>query len=246
MIIQFNELPTKDENKKMEKLFLAFYFNDREKVIEFKTQYPELYVKKNNFLVDSYTTFDLTNLTLFNQKLWFQTDWIEDVMPLVKKNRERTEQMLGFLIAETGLQINEKNIEYNHYYDFFYCDDPDDSDEIFFEPISTYIEKGFRQIDLMLFNRVRCFDFVQTKKLLEQGAKSNIHFENDECSSAFSYISSECSFLTIVQVIPEFKMFEEKGYKQKFDIKSMFGEILGLIAHEEMYHLLYEFIDKDW
>ena len=239
-----SQLTTETENKKLEKLFLAVFFNDIEKVIEFKNQFPELYAKRNKFLIDNDTTIDLTNLTLFNQIIWFDVDWIEDLKPLVEKHRLRTTQMLDFWRAELGQKEIHRQIEYNRYHEHFYCDDPNDFDEIILEPITTYLEQGFREIDLRLYNRAQCFDFVEVKKLLEQGAKSDIHFENEGDSSAFSRISAECSFLATCHVIPEFEAFERKGYNQNFDTKEMFRNIIGLAAHEEMYHLLDKY-DED-
>jgi len=152
--------------------------------------------------------------------------------------------MLDFWRREFELQEIRSQIEYNQYYDYFYCDDPNDFDEIIMAPITTYLKKGFREIDLRLYNRAQCFDFVEVKKLLEQGAKSDIHFENDGDSSAFLRISDECSYLATCHVIPEFKVFETKGYNQSFDTTRMFGDILGLAAHAEMQNLLNEY-DED-
>ena len=100
MTSQLNDIPTKTENKKLEELFLAVYFNDLEKVIEFKNRFPELYTKRDRFLIDNDTPFDLTNLTFFNQTIWFDGDWIDDINPLVEKHRLRTTQMLDFWRAE--------------------------------------------------------------------------------------------------------------------------------------------------
>ena len=241
-------LPIEMENKKLEKLFLAIYFNDLEKVIEFKNQFPELYAKKNKFPIDKDTTFDLINLTFFNQTIWFDGDWIDDIKPLVEKQRDRTEKMLDFWQLELGQKEIHRQIEYNHYCNYFYCDDPndpEDNEEIIIDPISYFLKKGFRELDLRVYNRVECFDFVEAKKLLEQGAKINIHFYNDGDSSAIRRISDEASFLATCKVIPEFEVFETKGYKQNFDIKRMFGDILGLAAHEEMYHLLNEYAEDE-
>lgn len=244
MSSQLNNITVETENKKLEELFLAIYFNDVEKVIEFKNQFPGLYAKKDKFQIDENATFDLTNLTFFNQTIWFDEDWIDDIKPLVEKHRERTEKMLDFWRAELGRQKIHRNIEYNHYCDFFYCDDPNDPDdnaEIIVDPITYFIEKGFREIDLRLYNRVECFDFAEVENLLKQGAKTNIHFYEDGDSSAFSMVFGEVSFLATCQVIPEFEIFETKGYSQNFDIARMFGDLLGLAAHEEMYHLLNEY-----
>lgn len=240
-----NDISTETENKKLEELFLAVYFNDLEKVIEFKSLFPELYAKKDKFSIGENTTFNLVNLTFFNQTIWFDGDWIDDIKPLVEKHRQRTIQMLDFWRAELGRQKIQRQIEYNQYYDYFYCDDPSDFEEIITEPISTYLKNGFREMDLKLYNRAQCFDFVEVKKLLVQGAKSDIHFENDGDSSTFSRISTECSYLATCHVIPEFEMFETKGYNQSFDTTKMFGEILGLAAHEEMYHLLDEYNEDE-
>jgi hypothetical protein len=241
MTSQLSNISTESENKKLEELFLAVYFNDLEKVIEFKNQFPKLYAKKDKFVVGENINFDLTNLTFFNHVIWFDGNWIDSIKPLAEKHRKRTEQMLGFWRAEFGRQEIRRQIEYNNYCDFFYCDDPndpEDNEEIILDPVSYFLENGFREIDVRLYNRIECFDFMEAKKLLEQGAKINIHFYNDGDSSAFTRISHEVSFLTTCEVIPEFEVFETKGYNQNFDTTRMFGDILGLAAHEEMYHLL--------
>lgn len=238
MISQIDKVLTKSENKKLQKLFLAIYFNDLEKVIEFKKLFPELFAKKDKFLIDKSTNFDLINLTFFNQVIWFNDDWNEEIMPFVKKNQQRTKQMLDFWCAEFGQKIIHKKTEYNQFYEYFYCDDPSDFDEIISKPISKYLKEGFHEIDLKLYNRAQCFDFVEVKKLLKQGAKPDIHFENDDDSSTIRRIVDEISFLSTCQVIPEFESFEKRNYNQNFDIIEMFGDILGLAAHQEMYILL--------
>ncbi len=238
MTSQLYDIPTATEKKKLEELFLAVYFNDLERVIEFKNQFPKLYAKKDTFPIDENTTFDLTNLTFFNQTIWFDGDWIDDIKPLVEKHRQRTEKMLDFWREELGQKEIHRQIEYNLYHEHFFCDNPNDFEEILSDPISTYLEKGFNEIDLRLYNRAQCFDFAETKKLLEQGAKLDIHFENDGDSSTIRRISDEVSFLATCEVIPEFEVFETKGYNRNFDISRMFGDMLGLAAHEEMYHLL--------
>jgi len=48
MTSQLSNISAESENKKLEELFLAVYFNDLEKVIEFKNQFPKLYAKRTN------------------------------------------------------------------------------------------------------------------------------------------------------------------------------------------------------
>lgn len=246
--MQLNEIPTEIENKKMEELFLAIYFNDLQKVVEFKNQFPELYAKRDKFLIDGIKVFDLTHLTYFNQTIWFDEDWRDGIKPFVEKHRQRTGQMLDFWRAEFGQQIIKNQIEYNHYWDYFFCIDPNDPDyyqEVILDPIFYFLEKGFREIDLMLYNRIECFDFTEVENLLKQGAKADIDFYNDDNSSANSRISHEVSYLATCQVMPEFEIFETKGYEQNFDITRMFGDILGLAAHIEMWDLLEKYEQEE-
>ena len=238
MTSNLNKLSGLNEQHKMAELFLAVYFNDLGKVIEFKNQYPAIYAQKDSFIIEGSTIFDLRNLTYFNQIIWNDISWIKEIMPLVERNRHRCEQMLAFWHAESGYKNINSPFEYNKYCEFFYCDDPNDYEEIIMEPISVYLEKGFREIDLKLYNRAQCFDFLETKNLLEQGAKSDIDFESDGASSTLSRIGGERSYLLTCCVCPEYEDFESKGYRQDFYIKSMFGDLLGLAAHEEMYRLL--------
>jgi hypothetical protein len=242
-------IPNEQENKIIEELFLAIFFNDVEKVIDFKNRYPELYAMKNHFQIDGCVDFDLINLTFFNKTIWKSDDWNEDIKPLVEKNRQRTEDMLVFWLSEFHFQNMQRKIEYNQYCDYFFCDDPNDPDaneEVILDPISYFLEKGFREIDLRLYNRVECFDFEKVTELLEQGAKSNVDFYEDEPdSSAFERVGTECAYLSTCHIIPEFKVFEEKGYKQDFDITEMFGRLIGLAAYEEMYYLLDKYLEEE-
>jgi hypothetical protein len=244
MTRQLNDIPTKSENKKMEELFLAIYFNDVEKVFEFKNQYPEIYSKKKNFQINN-VTFNLVNLTFFNQTVWSVDDWKEEIMPLVKKIRQRIGNMLDFWQTEFGCKNIKRGIEYNQYCDFFYSDCLYDTYEEWLKEEQEYIEKEFRELDLMLMYQVERFNFAETKKLLEQGAKSDIHFYDDDFSSVNSRIGTESSFLATTFVVPEFEIFEQKGYNQRFDIVDMFGRLIGFAAHEEMYHLLAEYEEKN-
>ena len=235
---QSDNIPSEAENNKLKDLFLAIYFNDVDKVVQFKKEHPVLFYKRTHFVIEDDITFSLMNLTLYNQIIWFTDDWIKEIQPFIDNNRKRTEAMLAFWKTELGQQNLKQETAYNHYYDYFYCDNPNDQDEIFYEPISNYVDKGFREIDLKLYSRAERFDFKAVESLLSQGAKPDIHVENDDDSSTMSRISGECSYIATCQVIPEFKKFNSKGYNQDFDIIELFSDLLGLAAHEEMYQLL--------
>ncbi len=223
-------------------LFLYIYFNDLEKVIEFKNQFPDIYAKKEHFNLGGKLEIDLKKLTLFNQVVWDDKNWIDEAMPWIQFNRLKTEKMLDFWQTDIGSQMINREDEYNKYNRFFYCSDPKDKKVIILDTIPYFLEKGFREIDLRLYNRVACFDFKEVKQLLEQGAKCDIHFYEDGDSSALSRIEEECSFLASCEVLPEFKGFNELGYREKHYNKKatmiLFGNLIGLAAHFSMAHLL--------
>ena len=190
-------------------------------------------------------------MTFFNQSIWKEDDWKDEIIPFIKRNREKTKKMLEFWKAETGNENIQREIEYNQYCDYFYCYDPNDPEEkekVMLDTISHFIEKGFREIDLRLYNRVACFDFVETKILLEKGAKLDVEFYENECDSdTISHIGSECSYLATCQVVPSFKLYEENGRWDYYNINNLtelFMDLIGLAAFEDMYYLLEKYIKK--
>lgn len=238
---------TFEENYKkgLEQLFLAIYFNDIDKVKAFKSQFPEIYANKHRFPLDDNTVFDLTKLTLFNRIIWFSPDWKDEIIQWLERNRYRTEQMLQFWESELISIGSGDHFPYHQFNDYFLCEDMEDFQTVILDPMSYFTERGFREIDLKLYNRIDCFDFVAVRELLEQGANPDIHFYDDGDSSAISRIDEECSFLINCRIIPEFEVFEMKGYDQDFDIKGMFGDLLGSAAHELMYDLIKKHIPVD-
>jgi hypothetical protein len=244
---QLNGKLTDSENEILDELFIAIYFNNLEKVIEIKRKYPEIYSKKEKYKIDGEKKFDLKNLTFFNQIIWKEDDWIDEIKPFVKKNRENTEKMLEYWKTETGNKNIQREIEYNQYCDYFYCTDPNDpkdNEEVILDTITYFLEKGFREIDLRLYNRIACFDFAGTKTLLENGAKLDIKFYEDELDSdAISHIRGECSVLASCQVVPSFEMYEKKG-EWNNNITELFSDLIGLAAFEEMWYLLEKYIEK--
>ena len=227
-----------EESEKLEQLFLAIYFNDVDKVIEFKNDNLDLYNKKSSFFIDDQLYLDLVHLTYFNYIIWFDKNWSSETMPMVQRIRERINDMIEFWKSESVIQDIKTKISFNKYIEYFNLYYSNSDEEILLSTISYYIQKGFKEIDLKLYNRVECFDFAEVKRLIEQGANPNIHFEKDEDSSAISLVSDRCSFFTSCQLIPEFELFEEKGFNQNFDILNLFREMIQLSANQDILNLL--------
>ncbi|MFV0553936.1 MAG: hypothetical protein ACK5LR_04445 [Mangrovibacterium sp.] len=226
----------------LENLFIAIFFNDVDRLCEIKQQYPKIYARKNDYPIDEYCKIDLTNLTLLNHRFWFSEGWSEKSMPLVERNRVCVNQLLDFWQAEGEGRILDRKLEYNSYYEYFYCNDPDDPESFefaFWEPIDYYLKKGFREIDLRLYSRAQCFDFDEVETLLKNGANPNVCFE-DEDDDICNRIYREISYLLSCRLMPEFNLFDKEGSDQEsnYDERELFGDLLGLVAHEEMAALL--------
>ncbi len=230
------------EKEKLDELFLAIYFNDLERVVSFKEQYPEIFELRHRFLTIEWRQFDLTDLTILNQTVWFSDEWEkwyeEDDMPFVMRQREGTKRMLDFWRYELEQDKLVRQFVYNDYYMSFRCSDPDDYDEIITDPISLYLEKGFREIDLRLYNRVQAFDFAAVRSLLEQGANPDVILDEENPESS-SYLSIPYPYWWLMRYVKAiFDKFESKAYDQEFIIWRTFGDLLGLAAHVEMHRLL--------
>ena len=248
-----SKIPNEEENSKLYELFVAVYFNDLEKVIDFKNRNPELYAMKDRFQIRGYDdtihSFDLMNLTFFNQVIWREDSWNDSVSVLIKTLRTKTEKMLDFWRTELGKHDVIRTIEYNQYWSCFWCTDPVETYEEWIDGEEKYMTKDLKEIDLMLMYQSERFDFSETRKLLELGANPNALFYKDEDdSTALRRIGDECSYLGSCEVLPEFKAYEERRffpYMNKKNIKNLLDDLIGLSAHEEMYDLLKPYSNKE-
>ncbi|MGJ3234278.1 hypothetical protein [Marivirga sp.] len=226
------------ENAQLKDLFLAIYFNDLEQVKAFHKKHPLLYKKKRGFYLYLDLPLDLVQLTLLNQKVWGKDDWRKEILPFVRRQRAKTEKMMAHWENEFKEEELVLDLQYNLYSDFFFCNEPEDYDEVVTDPMKYFLEKGFRKIDLQLYNRVDCLDFEAVKALLEKGAQTKIDFYGDGNSSAYRRALDEISYLATCEVFPEFQYFEKEGYNQDFHLAYLAGHLIGLVAHEEMYELI--------
>lgn len=237
--------------RKEKELFLAIFFNDTEKLIRIKNDYPEIYARKNAFEISAFgfarTVLDLKYLTLFNKIIWFDDDWRTGLLPFVNLNRQRILRIIDFWKSEAEAGFLTRDFPFNKYHEFFLCDDPNDArlkEEILYEPMADYLKKGFREIDLRLYQRVECFDFEQVEKLLKQGANPLIPIEDDPYSDIFSEVELEESFLATIEIVPVFQIFEQKRYRHDYDIGHLFANLLGLAAYTRMRRLLDQYVKK--
>ncbi|MCT4614699.1 MAG: hypothetical protein N4A49_07485 [Marinifilaceae bacterium] len=241
----FTSVPRKIQKNELDSLFIAIFFNDIDSVIEFKNKYPKKYALKNEYSFEDNIKFKLTDLTVLNYNIWCKYNNIYENDIIAIENKINSLKMLDFW-KNNNEEINlDKKIQYNDYFEYFLCDDPNDkesNEEVAFEKISTLIEDGYREIDLRLYNRIECFDFDGVKKLLSKGAKPNINLYGVEGDNAYSCLLYEYSYLMTCKIIPTFVNFKNHKYCQEFNIPRLFGNLLGLSAHSEMNCLLEKYI----
>jgi hypothetical protein len=233
---------TTQENKQLAELFLHIYFNDWEAVTQFKTEYPNIFANKSNFLIDGKTPFNLIYLTHFNVIIWNDDEWRQEAMPFVLDMRNKTQSMIAFWQAEGEWEQLPK-FQYNYYHEYFVCANPDDLEERFeivTTPLAEVIKKGFREIDATLFASVQCFDFDDAEHLLKLGAKSNIAFETSE-DTTISLVLTAISYHATCRVIPTFKYENKQTLIDTItdsEVQGLLEDLLALAANTEMYYLL--------
>lgn len=241
MSIVSNSNPEPFEQKKWEELFLAIYFNDLDRVQDFKIQNPDLYSKKSEFKLESGKVLDLVQLTLLNQIIWFQYRW-RDELDFLERLRKNTERMKQFWYEEGETVSLSKAIQFNEYQEHFYCFDPLNPTIIDNKSHEAWARIFTRKVDFDLYNRILCFDFESVESLLKLGARFDIHRYKDGYSSAYDEIDQEHLILSL-DVFGDFRWFEEEGYLGDFDPSEMFGNLVGLAAYSRMLNLLNRYKD---
>ncbi|HLS71399.1 MAG TPA: hypothetical protein VK027_07040 [Chitinophagaceae bacterium] len=230
-----NEVLREDLNK----LFLYIFFNDLPQIKKVKSNKPNVFYQSNSYPLHDGKIFNLANLTLFNYAIWRTKDWKEDFIPFAKKREVETKKVLEFWHSENLLNETPSTFNYNEYWNYFYSEDPEEKDFTNGEPNDFFVNKGIKEIDVMLYNRAECFDFKAVRNLMKRGANPNVDFyeEDYQQDTIMNRISIESANLS-TQVIPLFISFEKLKYNQNFKLKFMFSDLIGYAAHEEMYKIL--------
>jgi len=229
---------TPRECRLLQGFFLAVFFNDLDKVRRFRDKYPRLYALKDNFPLSEKHTIDLRDLTRFHHIIWFDNEWRDEIRPFVEKMRRRTRAMMTYWQEEDPAFPPAEHFPYNRFHEYFYCADPEDREEVFGESFDYYRRLGLPEKDILLFYYGERFDFEQVERLIQEGANPHAPLEPDEWDSTlYDRIESEWLFLISVELIPVIKEFEKEGYRS-WDIKRLFGILIGAAAHQEMINLL--------
>lgn len=233
--------------EKLNPLFLAVFFNDLVGIQRFKAKNPNIFAQCNRFPLENEDTFDLYYLTELNAIIWNSKDWKEDILPFVKARRKETQEVLDFWQGENGFYRGNTQLKFSDYWEYLYCEDPAIRDYTNWEENSYFLDKGIKELDLMLYNRASCFDFKATRYLLKMGANPNIDLyeEEEQQDSIINHIAMEAANLSL-QIIPLFESFEKNKYQENFHIINMFRDLLGYAAHEEMYKTLKTVKPNKW
>lgn len=154
----------------------------------------------------------------------------DEIQGIVADFMERNAKVKA-LFAEV-FSVEYTPVDFQQYHDYFFSEDPDDSDEdIIMEDNWAEIYKyGTRDIDIQLFCAVERFDFPEVKELLEKGADPNAPAYSDASGSAFSRIGDECSFLCTCEL--SWAWNTTKHYQVDW---RLIGDLVGWAAHETMY-----------
>lgn len=91
--------------------------------------------------------------------------------------------------------------------------------------------KGIKEIDIDLRCNVEKFNFEEVERLLLDGANPYVEIPDDD-DNCFDRIGGECSFFNNEL----FDAIIGNTYERDLDVE--IPDLIGLAAHEKMYHLL--------
>ncbi len=166
------------------------------------------------------------------------TGWREDIQDQVEDFRKRNEEVMRIFKERLGVQFSP--IEYQHYHEDFYCDDPDDTieDQLCLDSVHELLNAGVRQIDIDLYCAGAKFFYEEVKRLLIAGANPAAWLP-DPFPSGFQLddrIGVECSFLCT-----QVAYYLYGGTYSDPVCRRDICDLLGWAAHETMYDLIEEY-----
>lgn len=165
--------------------------------------------------------------------------FMEELMPDVECHKKGRDALLRLWADHFGLDVNVE-IDYNKMQDYFFCSHDDDTfEDVFYKDLQYFLDKGYRQIDIDLYDATKRFRFDKVKPLLDQGASPNARFiiegENfDDEFSCFSHLGHECSYLAT-------HCFQKNKYYNKPLTGMDVRDLIGWSAFEKMYSLMEQY-----
>lgn len=196
-----------------------------------------------------YAPFPLYYITLcYKRFMW--NNFIDEVMPMILEHRKNIDILLDLWKNDFGIDVNQ-TINYKKYErDFFCSNDSETKEDVFWNPVEKFIEAGFREIDLDLYEAVEKFHFDEVEKLLKQGANPDVDLlpiddlDSDDPFNCLDRIGVECSYLCTCEVLFLLKIVNKQWY-QEWPISSEdIGNLVGLAAHKDMYNLLIQYASE--
>ena len=157
------------------------------------------------------------------------SDFVEKVRPDVENFKKRNDRIIEIFKKE--LEVDFTPIDYQSYYDDFYCADLNDTPEdiLFVDSIRELLDHGFRQIDIDLYCNVAKFRFNETRSLLEQGANPTVWLPDMSGFQVYDHIEQESSLLDY-----NLQRFFPKWKNGVTIDRQALHELLGRAAYETM------------
>lgn len=154
------------------------------------------------------------------------------------RKKQQNDRIKEYFEKNCGLQMD--SVPYANYYKCFVSYDFEDTiEDILCVSESDLLEEGFSKKDIDLFCSVRKMDFETTKRLLEEGAKPQTTFDDeDEYDNCWDCVCEEIEFYN-----------DRLGAKivdndvTPFDTY-MIENLIGYAAYATMYSLLKSYIKK--
>ena len=141
------------------------------------------------------------------------------------------------VIFQKAFNVEFAPIDYQSYWENFYANDPNESDEdnISAQETVALAKYGTTPLDIELYCAVEKFDFPRVKELLEKGANPRASTEvNDESDEGcMTRIDTECSYLCTCRLSFAWNPKENDPVGD-----DEIGDLIGWAAHETMYRLL--------